>query len=377
MGVEVRDVLAAHGDEFLAAHALTAQQRRAYDDMLACRTSALGGHVDRCGGCGLETVSYNSCRNRHCPKCQALRRERWVAREGCDLLDVGYWHVVFTVPAELRCVFWRNQRACYNLLFRCAWATVAAFAADRRWMGARTGAVAVLHTWGRQLQYHPHVHMLVPSGGLTARGGWRRCGRGFFAPVRAMSKVFRAKVLEAVSALAGTLDLGGCASHLAAPGAWPSLVGALSARPWVVYCKRPFAGAASVLAYLGRHAHRVAISNSRIRSLEGGVVTFAYRDSRDGRPRECRMAAVEFIRRLLMHVLPKGFCKIRHYGILASRGKRERMALCRRLTSTPDPAPAPNVATMLRRMLGRDPTRCPRCGATMLPMLRMLEPMRC
>ena len=375
--VEVQDVLRAHGDEFLATHALTAQQRRAYDDMLSCRTSALGGHVDRCGGCGHELVSYNSCRNRHCPKCQALRRERWVAREGCDLLDVGYWHVVFTVPAELRCVFWRNQRECYNLLFRCAWATVAAFAADRRWMGARTGAVAVLHTWGRQLQYHPHVHMLVPSGGLTARGGWRRCGRDFFAPVRAMSKVFRAKVLEGVRALAPALDLGGCASHLAGDGALAALVDRLFSGDWVVYCKRPFAGAASVLAYLGRYTHRVAISNSRIRSLGGGVVTFAYRDSRDGRPRECRMAAVEFIRRLLMHVLPKGFCKIRHYGILASRGKRERMALCRRLTSTPEPAPPPGRDELLRRLLGRDPSACPRCGAAMLAMPRVLGPMRC
>ena len=377
MAVEVQDVLAAHGEEFLATHALTPQQRRAYDDMLACRTAELGGHVDRCEGCGHELISYNNCRNRHCPKCQAMRRERWVAREGCDLLDVGYYHVVFTVPHELGCVFWRNQREMYNLLFRCAWATVAEFAADRKWLGARTGAVAVLHTWGRKLQYHPHVHMVVPSGGLTDRGTWRRTGSRFFAPVRAMSKVFRAKLLEGVRALAPALDLGGCASHLADDGALGSLVSELFERPWVVYCKRPFADAGRVLAYLGRYTHRVAISNARIKSLEGGVVTFEYRDSRDGRVRECRMAAVEFIRRLLMHVLPKGLCKIRHYGILASRGKRERMALCRRLTSTPAPAPAPDAATLLRRMLGRDPTVCPKCGKTLLPMVRMLGPMLC
>lgn len=300
-----------------------------------------------------------------------------MAREGCDLLDVGYRHVVLTVPHELSRVFWRNQREAHDLLFRCAWATVAAFAADRRWMGARTGAVAVLHTWGRQLQYHPHVHMVVPSGGLTARGAWRRCGRDFFAPVRAMSKVFRAKVLEGVRGLAPTLDLGGSASHLAAAGALSALVDELFSKPWVVYCKRPFRDAGSVLAYLGRHAHRVAISNSRVKSLEGGVVTFEYRDTKDGRVRECRLHATEFIRRLLMHVLPKGFCKIRHYGILASRGKRERLALCRRLTSTPEPAPAPDAAALLRRMLGRDPSVCPRCGATMLPMVRVMGPMRC
>jgi hypothetical protein len=377
VAVEVQDVLAAHGEEFLATHALTPQQRRAYDDMLACRTAELGGHVDRCEGCGHELISYNSCRNRHCPKCQAMRRERWVAREGCDLLDVGYYHVVFTVPHELGCVFWRNQREMYNLLFRCAWATVAEFAADRKWLGARTGAVAAPHAWGRKLQYHPHVHMVVPSGGLTDRGTWRRTGSRFFAPVRAMSKVFRAKLLEGVRALAPALDLGGCASHLADDGALGSLVSELFERPWVVYCKRPFADAGRVLAYLGRYTHRVAISNARIKSLEGGVVTFEYRDSRDGRVRECRMAAVEFIRRLLMHVLPKGLCKIRHYGILASRGKRERMALCRRLTSTPEPAPAPDAATLLRRMLGRDPTVCPKCGKTLLPMVRMLGPMLC
>ena len=379
MPVEVQDVLRAHGDEFLAAHgaSLTRRQRRAFDAMLACRTAELGGHVDRCEGCGHEMVSYNSCRDRHCPKCQAMRRERWVAREGGDLLDVGYWHVVFTVPHELACVFWRNQRAMYNLLFRCAWATVAAFAADRRWMGARTGATAVLHTWGRQLQYHPHVHMVVPSGGLTERGAWRRCGKSFFAPVKAMSKVFRAKLLEGVGGLAPSLDLGGCASHLAAPGALSALVDELSSRDWVVYCKRPFRDAGTVLSYLGRYTHRVAISNGRIRSLEGGVVTFGYRDSRDGSVRECRLGALEFIRRLLMHVLPKGLCKVRHYGILASRGKRARMALCRRLTSTPEPPPTPDDRALLRRVLGRDPSACPRCGRTLLPMVRMLEPMRC
>ena len=377
MGVEVQDVLRAHGEGFLATHALTARQRKAFDAMLSCRTAGLGGHVDRCEGCGHELISYNSCRNRHCPKCQAMRREQWVAREGCDLLDVGYWHVVFTVPHELACVFWRNQRVMYNLLFRCAWETVATFASDPRWMGARTGATAVLHTWGRQLQYHPHVHMVVPAGGLTARGAWRRCGMDFFAPVRAMSKVFRAKLLEGVRRSAPSLDLDGSASHLAAGGALSALVDGLFGKGWVVYCKRPFRDAGSVLAYLGRYTHRVAISNDRIKSLADGFVAFEYRSTKDGRVHECRLEACEFIRRLLMHVLPKGLCKIRHYGILASRGKKERMALCRRLTSTPEPAPAPGVAALLRRMLGRDPAVCPRCGATLLPMVRVMGPMRC
>ena len=375
--VEVQDILLAYGDDYLAKHTLTPQQQKAFDDIRACRTVVLGGHIDLCPECGEQYQSYNSCRNRHCTKCQALRREEWVTREGRDLIGVGYYHLVFTVPHELNPVFYRNQREMYNLLFRCSWATVAAFAADPKYLGARTGAISVLHTWGRQVQYHPHVHMIVPAGGLTERGGWRHTGKNFFAPVRAMSKVFRAKLLEGVRALAGKLDLGGCAAHLAEPGALESLVSSLFESKWVVYCKRPFRDAGCVLSYLGRYTHRVAISNNRIKGLEGGVVTFEYRDTRDGRVRECRIGACEFIRRLLMHVLPKGLCKVRHYGILASRGKRERLALCRRLTSTPEPAPPPCRDELLRRMLGRDPSRCPRCGATILPMLRMLEPMRC
>ena len=366
--VEVQDVLARYGPSYLESHPLSLQQRKAYDDILACRTAKLGGHLDTCPECGERTPSYNSCRNRHCPKCQAYRRERWVEERSFDLLDVGYYHVVFTVPAALNPVFYCNQEACYSLLFRCAWETVKAFASDPKYLGANTGATSVLHTWGRRLQRHPHVHMIVPSGGLTATGKWRRSGKGFFAPVKAMSVVFRAKLLEGLKGALPDLRFYGMAEELASPDAFAGLVSSLYDRPWVVYCKKPFRDAGCVLAYLGRYTHRVAISNSRIRSCDGGRVEFDYRDSKDGdRVKRCSLAADEFIRRFLMHVLPRGFAKIRHYGILASRDKGARMALCKRLTGTPlRERVAVDPAAIVERMIGRPPGTCARCGCKLV-----------
>ena len=366
--VEVQDVLARYGPAYLESHPLTSQQQRAFDDILACRTAKLGGHADTCPECGEVSVSYNSCRNRHCPKCQAYRRERWVEERSFDLLDIGYYHAVFTVPAELNPVFWCNQEACYALLFRCAWETVKAFAADSKYLGARTGATSVLHTWGRQLQYHPHVHMIVPSGGLTDCGSWKSSGKNFFAPVKAMSAVFRAKLLEGLKGAYPELQFYGKCGGLADGGAFGALVSSLYDRPWVVYCKKPFRDAGCVLAYLGRYTHRVAISNSRIVSCENGRVEFDYRDSRDGgRVKRCTLDASEFIRRFLMHVLPKGFAKIRHYGILASRGKTERMALCKRLTGTPiRERVAIGPAAIVERMIGRPPGTCAKCGCKLV-----------
>lgn len=262
--VEVQDIFARYGPAYLESHALSPRQRKAFDDILACRTSRLGGHADTCPECGEVTLSYNSCRNRHCPKCQAYRREKWVCERSFDLLDVGYYHVVFTVPAELNPVFFGNQETCYPLLFRCAWETVKAFAADPRYLGAKAGATSVLHTWGRQLQYHPHVHMIVPSGGLTSCGRWKSSGKNFFAPVKAMSKVFRGKLLEGLKGARPDLRFYGTAGDLASPDAFDGLVSRLHERDWVAYCKKPFRDAGCVLAYLGRYTHRVAISNSRI-----------------------------------------------------------------------------------------------------------------
>lgn len=372
--VEIQDVFARYGQAFLDSHALMPQQRKAFGDILACRTAALGGHRNVCPECGEVTLSYNSCRNRHCPKCQAYRREKWVEERSADLLNIGYYHIVFTVPAELNALFHSNQELCYSLLFHCAWETVKAFATDPKYLGARTGATAVLHTWGRQLQYHPHVHMIVPSGGLTHCNRWKSSGKNFFAPVKAMSKVFRGKLLDSLKGARPKLEFYGIAKSYGNPDAFASLISSLYERPWVIYCKKPFRDAGCVLAYLGRYTHRVAISNDRIVSCDDGRVEFDYRDSKDGdRVKRCSLAAEEFIRRFLMHVLPKGFAKIRHYGILASRDKDARMALCRRLTDTPTrQRVAIDPAAIIERMIGRPPGTCATCGCKLI-----VEPLLC
>lgn len=375
---EVQDVLAIYGEGYRERHRLSLQQAKAFDDILACRTSVLGGHRNVCPECGEVDISYNSCRNRHCPKCQTYRKEKWVEERSADLLDIGYYHAVFTVPSELNAVFYCNQEACYSLLFRCAWETVREFADDPRHLGARTGATAVLHTWGRQLQYHPHVHMIIPSGGLTEHGAWRSGGKKFFAPVKAMSKVFRGKLLSELRGMHGKLGFRGSAADLSDPKRFADLISSLYGRDWVVYCKKPFRDAGCVLAYLGRYTHRVAISNSRIASIEGGRVAFDYRDSRDGdRVKRTELDADEFIRRFLMHVLPRGFAKIRHYGILASRDKNERINRCKRLTNTPVTARvAIDPARIVERMLGRRPWTCSCCGCE-LAKVPLATPMRC
>jgi len=370
---ELQDIVRAHGAELKAAYTLGPEQAKALEAILACRTAALGGHVDVCDECGHMEISYNSCRNRHCPKCQALRREVWVEQRTAELPDVGYFHVVFTVPAELNPLFFRNQRALYALLMRTAWDVVREFAADPKWLGARTGAIAVLHTWGRQLQYHPHVHMIVPAGGLSG-DEWVPCrGRDFLAPVRALSSVFRARLVAGIrrEAASGGLELGGCAAGLAVPGALGALLDSLFEKEWVVYCKRPLDGHRRVVSYLGRYTHRVAIANSRIVSDEGGMVTFRYVDTADGAPKLMSLTAVEFLRRFFMHVLPKGFAKVRNYGIFAGRGRRERLALLRRLTGTPERAPA-TVIDIVRRLIRREPCRCPECGGRLVRQERRI-----
>ena len=375
---EVQDVLLAYGEAYRAGHRLSRQQQKAFDDICSCRTSSLGGHRNVCPECGEVDVGYDSCRNRHCPKCQAYRKEKWVEERSADLLDIGCCHAVFTVPAELSMLFCCNQEACCSLLLRCAWGTVREFADDPRYLGARTGATAVLHTWGRQLQHHPHVHMIIPSGGLTAHGTRRGGGGRFFAPVRAMPKVFRGKVLAAIRGMSGQLGFYGSAAGLSDPKRFADLISALYEREWAVCCRKPFRDAGCVLAYLGRHTHRVAISDGRIVSADGGKVAFGYRDSRDGdRVKRMTLDADELIRRFLMHVLPRGFAKIRHHGILASRGKNARIDLCKRLTRTPLRARlAVGPAAIVERMIGRRPGVCACCGCALLKV-PLATPMRC
>ena len=374
--IEVQDIFTSCAKQYLSTHHLSIQQKKAFDEICACRTALLGGHSQTCTHCGEVSISYNSCKNRHCPKCQTYRKEKWVEERSQDLLDIGYYHAVFTIPSELYCLFYSNQATAYSLLFKCAWQTIKTFAADRRHLGAVTGATSVLHTWGRQLQYHPHVHMIIPSGGLTRHGGWKSSGKNFFAPVKAMSKVFRAKLLAALKKMYHTFEFYGKSAGLVDPKVFKSLIDALCAKEWVVYCKRPFKDSGCVLSYLGRYTHRVAISNPRIVSFTDGKVTFKYRDSREGnREKTVSLDALEFIRRFLMHVLPPGFAKIRHYGILASRGKNERIDRCKRLTNTPLAERVKiDALAIVTRMLGRKPGVCASCNHELirLPLIRPL-----
>jgi hypothetical protein len=368
--LEVADVIRAHGEAFLAKHGywLTRGQRRALRDLAACRTAALGGHVECCLDCGHERIAYNSCRNRHCPKCQALARARWLQREAGALLPVEYHHVVFTLPAELSVVALAHPAVMYERLFRAAAATLRDAAANPKRLGASIGVLMVLHTWGQNLHHHPHVHCVVTGGGLScdARGVvdatpcWRACRPGFFLPVRVLSRLFRGKFLALLRAAldGGQLTLPEQLADADAVSAW---LAALYAKEWVVYAKRPFGGPAQVLKYLARYTHRVAISNRRLLHLADGRVTFRYTDyADDHRAKVMTLDAVEFLRRFVQHVLPKGFVKVRHYGLLANRRREHRLGVCRRLLFVAGVAPQ-WVGDAVRVEPAQGPC-CPHCG---------------
>jgi hypothetical protein len=366
--LEVADVIREYGSAFLRQHgsSLSAAGRQALRDLANCRTAALGGHVERCLDCGHERIAYNSCRNRHCPKCQALARAAWLERQAEHLLPVEYHHVVFTLPAELGTLALANPTVVYDLLLRSAAATLHEVAANPKRLGAMVGVLMVLHTWGQNLHHHPHVHCVVTGGGLSCdRAGqlddqprWVACRPGFFLPVRVLSRVFRGKFLAGLHAAiaAGTLP------ESAGGAAWWS---ALYGRDWVVYSKRPFGGPEQVLKYLARYTHRVAISNARLLDLRDGRVTFRYQDYADAqRHKTMSLDAVEFLRRFVQHVLPKGFVKIRHYGLLANAQRETRLTLCRRLLLRERVAAAADAPTA--SITPAQPRCCPRCGSQRL-----------
>jgi hypothetical protein len=384
--LEVADVVRQHGADFQEQYGevLTSGQRRLLRDLVRCRTAALGGHVERCGDCGHEVPAYNSCRNRHCPKCQGAARARWLAAEAANLLPVEYFHVVFTLPAALAPVVQGNPRLLYGLLLKATRDTLLSVAADPHHLGAQPGILEVLHTWGQNLHFHPHVHAVVTGGGLacdaagrvTSPPVWRSCRPGFFLPVRILGRVFRGKFLEGVRHLAARGQLHWPAS-LADPTAQARWLSALYAQDWVVYAKAPFGGPEQVLKYLARYTHRVALSNQRLLKLEDGRVTFRVKDYADGgRAKTLTLTAVEFLRRFLQHVLPRGFVKIRHYGLLANRVRALRLAQARNLL----------LAVTLAVLLGQPaepvpPPRpepvCPRCGGRRLqhlPHLPLVTP---
>ena len=306
-----------------------------------CRSAALGGHVERCQDCGHSRIAYNSCRNRHCPKCQGAAATDWLAAREADLLPVGYFHVVFTLPAEIAPIAYQNKAIVYDLLFRTAAETLLTIAADPRHLGARIGATAVLHSWGSAMTHHPHIHMIVPGGGISLDGTrWVRCKPGFLLPVRVLSRLFRRLFLAALADAhaAGRLAFFGEIASLRRREAFAAHLAPLRRKNWFVYAKPPFAGPEAVLAYLARYTHRVAIANSRLVALDERGVTFRYKDYRQNgqaRYRTMTLAPDEFIRRFLLHVLPKGFHRIRHYGLLASATGKANIARARELSAAP------------------------------------------
>jgi predicted Zn-ribbon and HTH transcriptional regulator len=348
--------------------ALSADQRHAVQDIVNCRTEALGGHVLECDHCGHQTHRYNSCLNRHCPKCQSLNQARWIEARQKDLLPVQYFHLVFTIPGALHAVFRANLKLCYNLLFAAVCETLRQVALNPQRLGAQIGFTAVLHTWTQTLLFHPHLHCIVPGGGLNAHGTqWVSSKDGFFLPQIVLSLVFRAKLL---SKLEKAIDKG----KIRLPDTDPcALLREAALHKWVVYAKEPFAGPEQVVRYLGRYTHRIAISNHRLVSLQGGEVTFRFKDRADGNKQKLlTLDAVEFLRRFLTHILPKGFMRIRHFGFLANPVRKKSIALCRQLLAVEDQhddcavKDDPGCETwqqLLLRLTGVDVTLCPLCKA--------------
>lgn len=338
---EVADVIRLFGAQMLASGPVTPARRRVMRALVACRTAQLGGHVEACDACSYQRIAYNSCRNRHCPKCQGSRQAQWLEDRAKDLLPVEYFHVVFTVPEELAAIALQNKRVVYGILFAASAATLRTIAADARHLGAEIGFVSVLHTWSQDLRHHPHVHCVVPGGGLAPDGTWVACRPGFFLPVRVLGAMYRGKFVAALRAAfeRGELRFHGALERLRGQSDFAACLDRAMATPWVVYSKPPFGGPVQVLKYLARYTHRVAIGNRRILGVDESGVTFRWRDRNAGdRPRTMQLPGVEFLRRFLLHVLPRGFPRIRHYGLLGNRKRAAKLATCRLLLGAPMPA---------------------------------------
>ena len=378
--LEVADIFRAHGLVWRQAQAghLSLGQLKAMSAIERCRTAALGGHVARCQDCAHTRIAYNSCRNRHCPKCQGAAARDWLAARQAELLPVAYYHVVFTLPAPIADIAYQNKAVVYGILFKAAAQTLITIAADPRHLGARIGLTAVLHTWGSAMTHHPHVHCIVPGGGIALDGShWVSCRPGFFLPVRVLARLFRRLILDKLTAAQEAGRLRGFGAHRPLAEAFARHLRPLRKIEWVVYAKRPFAGPEAVLAYLSRYTHRVAISNSRLIALDDNSVTFTWKDYRaKGRARQKLMtlAAQEFIRRFLLHVLPQGFHRIRHYGLFANGRRPETLTRARQLLAikTHQDAPEPGADDHVQdtQTLAQP---CPSCGGPMI-VIETFEP---
>lgn len=383
--LEVGDVFRRYGEIFRQQHAgsLSRAQLRVMTAIECCRTAALGGHIEQCDQCHFQRIAYNSCRDRHCPKCQSLARAQWIEDRQAELLDTQYFHVVFTVPEEIAAIAFQNRKVVYDILFRATSETLRTIAVDPKHLGAEIGFFAVLHSWGQNLMFHPHLHCVVPGGGLSPDGNrWIPCRKGFFLPVRALSRLFRRLFVESMEKAfdAGQLQFFSALEELRDPTAFRRLLGRVRSREWVVYAKKPFAGPQQVLDYVGRYTHRVAISNNRILNIEDGLVTFRYKDYRDGsQQRTMTLAADEFIRRFLLHVLPEGFHRIRYYGFFGARYRKEKLERCRQLLGMVPREPESKMAELDYRdryqaLTGSSLWECPACHRGRMIVIREIPP---
>jgi hypothetical protein len=381
--VEVADIFREHGNDYRSRHALPLSHLKVIHAIEACRTAHLGGHVEKCDSCGSERISYNSCCNRHCPKCQTLTKEKWLEDRKAELLPVNYFHNVFTLPHDLNPVALCNTEVVYELLFRAAGDTLQEFGSDPKHLGGKIGFIAILHTWDQTLRSHVHLHVVIPAGALSFDGSrWiHPKSKNFLFPVKALSRVFRGKFIDHLGKAYsnGRLIFPGNTRNLGTQEGFKGLLDTLWKTDWVVYSKKPFAGPEQVLNYLGRYTHRVAISNHRILSIENGRVTFTYRDRRDGdKVKRLTLEAQEFIRRFLLHVLPIGFMRIRHFGFLANRIKSRNIRRCREFlgdTQKPPERTEGGPLELLRRLTGIDLTKCPSCkNGTMVLVMELPGP---
>jgi hypothetical protein len=372
--LQVADVFRRYGTVYRQVHdgSFSLAQRRVMTDIQVCRTAALGGHVERCDACGHQRIFYNSCRNRHCPKCQSLARAEWIEDRLAEILDTQYFHVVFTVPEELAAIAYQNKRVVYGILFRATAETLRTIAADPKHLGAELGFFAVLHTWGQTLVHHPHLHCVIAGGGLSPDGTrWIPCRGGFFLPVRVLSRLFRRLFLEHLQAAfnRGELNFFSALQQLQEQQAFARYLAPLGKVEWVVYAKRPFAGPQQVLAYVGRYTHRVAISNNRLLDIDNDCVSFSWKDYRENNQQKTMtLSAAEFIRRFLLHVLPNGLQRIRYYGFLSNRYRQLKLAQCRQLLGmasseeTSNRAqPASDYRDRYEQLTGSSLRECPVC----------------
>jgi hypothetical protein len=368
MMIEIQDVFLQYGEAYRQNHKLPKNIYKAMSAIEKCRTSALGGHSDACDECGFTKISYNSCRNRHCPKCQTLSKERWIDARKEDLLNIKYFHAVFTIPDTLNTIAYQNQKIVYDILFKSVAETLFELSEDKKYLGAKIGFTSILHTWGQNLMHHPHIHCIIPGGGLSSIAKWMDSRKKFFIPVKVLSRKFRGKFLYYLKQAYddSKLIFYGKEQSLINSNCFNKFLTTHYDKEWIVYCKPPFKNAAYVVEYLGRYTHRVAISNTRIVKLENGCVTFKWRDYKDNNKQKLMTVSTEeFIRRFLIHVLPDRLMKIRHYGLLGNRNKSTKLKLCKQLTNTPIRLKVKeklSAMEFIKRLTGKDLSLCPCCG---------------